>query len=141
MSASLCSIPQSTFSITRRCGSSIRLTSSVPCGSGAFSDAWASVRAVSALTGDGVDAVWDDVSRFRAVLEASGAWTRRRAEQARAALWAEIGDGLLERFRAVPAIAARLAEIEREVTGGVRTPAAAARLLLAAFLDKDQDDG
>jgi LAO/AO transport system kinase len=100
-----------------------------------------SVRAVSALTGDGVDAVWDDVSRFRAVLEASGAWSRRRAEQARAALWAEIGDGLLGRFRAAPAIAARLAEIEREVTGGVRTPAAAARLLLAAFVGKDQDDG
>src|SRR6266851_3219236 len=55
-----------------------------------------SVRAVSALTGDGVDAVWDDVARFRAILEASGAWPRRRAEQARAALWAEIGDGLLE---------------------------------------------
>jgi GTPase len=94
------------------------------------------VRAVSALTGDGVDAVWDDVARFRAALAASGAcaWERRRAEQARAALWAEIGDGLVEHFRAAPAIAARLAEIEREVTEGARTPAAAARLLLAAFL-------
>jgi LAO/AO transport system kinase len=92
------------------------------------------VRAVSALTGDGIDAVWEDVARFRAALEASGAWQRRRAEQARAALWAEIGDGLLERFRAMPAIGARLAKIEREVAAGKRTPAAAARLLLAAFL-------
>src|SRR5205823_4617499 len=100
-----------------------------------------SVRAVSALTGAGIDAVWDDVARFRSVLEASGAWKRRRAEQARAALWAEIGDGLLERFRAAPAVAARLAELEREVTGGARTPAAAARLLLAAFLGKDQVGG
>jgi LAO/AO transport system kinase len=99
------------------------------------------VRAVSALTGDGVDAVWDDVARFRAVLDASGAWTHRRAEQARAALWAEIGDGLLERFRAAPAIAARVAEIEREVTAGARTPAAAARLLLATFLGNDQGGG
>jgi LAO/AO transport system kinase len=99
------------------------------------------VRAVSALTGDGVDAVWDDVARFRAALKASGAWTHRRAEQARAALWAEIGDGLLERFRAAPAIAARLAEIEREVTIGARTPAAAARLLLARFLGSDQGGG
>src|SRR5205823_3070299 len=95
----------------------------------------ASARAVSALTGNGIDAVWDDVARFRAALEASGTWARRRAEQARAALWAEIGDGLLERFRAAPAIAARLAEIEREVTAGARTPAAAARLLLAALVD------
>jgi LAO/AO transport system kinase len=97
----------------------------------------ATVRAVSALTGYGVDAVWDDVAHFRAALQASGAWEGRRAEQARAALWDEIGDGLLERFRAMPAVAARLAEIEREVTAGARTPAAAARLLLAAFLGKD----
>jgi LAO/AO transport system kinase len=99
------------------------------------------VRAVSALTGDGIDAVWDEVARFRTALETSGAWTRRRAEQAHAALWAEIGDGLLERFRTAPAIARRLAEIEREVTAGARTPAAAARLLLATFLGKDQGGG
>jgi LAO/AO transport system kinase len=91
------------------------------------------VRAVSALTGSGIAAIWDDVGRFRAALEASGAWGQRRAEQARAALWAEIGDGLLDHFRAAPVIAARLADIEREVCAGHRTPAAAARLLLAAF--------
>jgi LAO/AO transport system kinase len=98
----------------------------------------AEVRAVSALTGSGVDAVWDDVARFRAALQATGAWERHRAEQARAALWAELGDGLLERFRAMPAVAARLAEIEHEVTAGARTPTAAARLLLAMFLGEDQ---
>src|SRR5580765_4048304 len=98
----------------------------------------AEVRAVSALTGSGIDALWDDVARFRAALQASGAWERRRAEQARAALWAEIGDGLLERFRAMPNVAGRLAEIEHDVTTGARTPAAAARLLLAAFLGVDQ---
>jgi GTPase len=103
---------------------------------------WAvAVRAVSALTGSGVDAVWDDVTRFRAALAASGAWERRRAEQACAALWAEIGDSLIERFRAMPAIAARLAEIEREVTAGTRTPAAAARLLLAALLAEALNTG
>jgi GTPase len=89
------------------------------------------VRAVSALTGGGVDAVWDDIARFRAVLEANGAWTRRRAEQARAALWTEIGDGLTAAFRAAPAIAARLAETERAVMDGARNPADAARELLA----------
>jgi LAO/AO transport system kinase len=96
------------------------------------------VRAVSALTGDGIDAVWDDVARFRATLEASGAWAGRRAEQARAALWKEIGDGLVERFRTAPAITARLAAIERDVAAGARTPAAAARILLAAFLGEQE---
>jgi LAO/AO transport system kinase len=92
------------------------------------------VRAVSALTGEGIDAVWDNVARFRAALETSGAWERRRAEQALSALWKEVGDGLVERFRAAPSVAGRLAAVEREVTAGVRTPAAAARLLLTAFL-------
>ena len=94
------------------------------------------VRAVSALTGAGVDAVWDDVARFRAVLEASGEWIRRRAEQARAALFAEIGDGLLAQFRAAPAVAARFAEVEQEVGTGKRTPAEGARLLLDVFLNR-----
>jgi GTPase len=99
------------------------------------------VRGVSALTGDGVAAVWDDVARFRAALEVSGAWQRRRADQARAALWQEIGDGLLERFRSSPAIADRLAGMEREVTAGARTPAAAARALLAAFIGDQREAG
>lgn len=96
------------------------------------------VRAVSALTGAGIAGVWEDAARFRAALEATGAWAQRRAEQAKAALWAEIGDGLLDRFRAAPKVAAKLAATEAEVTAGARSPAAAARLLLAAFLSEAQ---
>jgi len=102
----------------------------------AFAEWQVSVRAVSSLTGDGVDAAWDDVARFRAALEATGIWSRRRADQARAALLAEIGTGLLDQFRAAPAVAARFATVEREVAEGARTPAAGARLLLSAFLGK-----
>jgi LAO/AO transport system kinase len=94
----------------------------------------APVRAVSALNGAGVDAIWDDVARFRAVLEASGEWSHRRALQARAALWSEIDEGLREAFRASPRVAMRLAEIEREVMSGTRTPAEGARELLRSFL-------
>jgi LAO/AO transport system kinase len=92
------------------------------------------VRAISALEGTGIGEVWDDVARFRAALEVSGGWSRRRREQARAALWHEIDDSLLERFRAAPAVARRLAEIEAEVAAGRQTPTAAARALLSAFL-------
>ena len=94
----------------------------------------ASVRVVSALTGAGVDAVWDEVARYRAALEASGAWSRRRAEQARAALLTEIGDGLLAQFRNSSAVAARFAEIEHEVMEGRRTAADGARQLLTVLL-------
>jgi len=94
------------------------------------------VRTVSALEGTGIREVWDDVARFRAALERSGAWSRRRAAQARAALWSEIGDGLLDHFRADPAIARHLAAVEAAVMAGSRTPTAAARALLAEFVGK-----
>jgi len=92
------------------------------------------VRAVSALTGAGIDAVWDEVARFRALLEASGDWSRRRAAQGRAALLAEIGDGLLAQFRAAPQVTARFRAVEREVMEGERTAADGARELLSLFL-------
>jgi LAO/AO transport system kinase len=91
------------------------------------------VRAVSALEGTGIREVWDDVDRFHATLERTGAWSRRRTEEARAALWSEIGDTLLEHFRVAPGVTRRLAAIEEEVMAGTRTPTAAARALLAAF--------
>ena len=96
------------------------------------------VRAVSALEGTGIKEVWDEVAQFRAALEQSGAWSRRRAEQARAALWSEIGDNLLEHFRTAPSVASRLADIEQQVMAGTRTPAAAAQTLLGAFVSGDR---
>jgi LAO/AO transport system kinase len=98
------------------------------------------VRAVSALEGTGVREVWEDVERFRGALEKTGAWSRRRAEQARSALWSEIGDTLLDRFRASPSVAVRLADFEREVMAGTRSPSVVARTMLAAFLGEPREE-
>ena len=92
------------------------------------------VRTVSALKGIGIGEVWEYVALFRAALEETGAWSRRRAEQARTALWSEIDESLLEHFRMAPAVARRLAAVEAEVMSGARTATSAARALLAAFL-------
>jgi LAO/AO transport system kinase len=94
------------------------------------------VRMVSALEGTGIGEVWADVAHFRSALEATGTWSRRRAEQARAALWSEIDETLLEHFRTAPAVARSLAAIEAEVMSGARAATSAARVLLAAFLDE-----
>ncbi len=91
------------------------------------------VRTVSALLGTGIAEIWDDVARFRTALEATGAWSRRRREQARAALWSEIDAGLLRHFRNAASVAAGLDAIENEVMAGTRAPAAAARRLLQEF--------
>ncbi|HWG78549.1 MAG TPA: methylmalonyl Co-A mutase-associated GTPase MeaB, partial [Stellaceae bacterium] len=58
---------------------------------------------------------------------------RRRAAQAKAALWSEIGEGLTELFKSDARVAKRLAELEAKVAAGGVTPAAAARTALAAF--------
>ncbi|HEX5318129.1 MAG TPA: methylmalonyl Co-A mutase-associated GTPase MeaB [Stellaceae bacterium] len=97
------------------------------------------VRAVSALEGVGVAELWEVVAGFRAALESVGDWAERRAEQARAALWAELGEGLIDRFRAAPAIARRIGDIEREVSRGARSPEAAARELLEVFTNPPSD--
>ena len=94
------------------------------------------VRMVSALKGTGIREVWEDVVHFRAALEATGVWSRRRTEQARVALWSEIGDSLLDHFRTAPAVARGLAAVEAEVATGARTPTAAARALLAGFFGR-----
>jgi LAO/AO transport system kinase len=95
------------------------------------------VRAISALEGTGIRDVWGDAERFHVALEQTGAWSRRRSDQARAALWSEIGDSLLDRFRSTPAITESLAEIEQKVMAATQTPAAAARGLLAAFFGEN----
>ena len=96
------------------------------------------VRAVSALEGRGIAEAWEDVARFRAAREATGGWSQRRREQARAALWAEIEESLVEQFRAASPVARHLAAVEAEVVAGTRTPADGARALLAAFRGERQ---
>jgi LAO/AO transport system kinase len=92
------------------------------------------VLAVSAVTGEGLDQAWAAIERHQAAMNASGEKTRRRAAQAQAALWADLGDGMIEALRRRPAIAARIPEIEAAVASGTMTSMAGARRLLGLFL-------
>ena len=69
----------------------------------------------------------------RRALEASGEARRRRREQARAWMWNLVDDGLQRRFRAHPAVAARIETLGQEVEDLKTTPAKAARILLESF--------
>lgn len=91
------------------------------------------VLACSALTGTGIDQVWSEVERFRSLVTDSGELTAARAAQATAWLWSEIGDTLLDRFRADPGVASDLPGIEADVRSGRVAPTRAARSLLARF--------
>ena len=91
------------------------------------------VRPVSALRREGIAETWELVERHRALSAASGERERRRAQQARAALWREIGDRLLEIFKSDPRVAPELARSEAAVTAGSDSVLAAAHRLLEVF--------
>jgi LAO/AO transport system kinase len=92
------------------------------------------VLAVSAVTGAGMDEAWSAIERHQATLEAAGEKARRRAEQAQAALWHDLGDGMIEALKRRPRIAEKIPEIEAAVAAGAMTSMAGARRLLSLFL-------
>ncbi len=89
---------------------------------------------VSALEGTGIDGVWRQILGFRELMTAGDHWAAKRRRQALSWLWSEIGDTLMERFKADPGVRAQLTTLERDVASGRLTPATAADRLLAAFL-------
>jgi len=90
------------------------------------------VATCSALAGAGVREVWDTVLRFREAVGPAGI-ARRRATQARAWMWNEVGETLLADLKRHPEVRRRVGALERDVEAGRSTPAAAARRLLEAF--------
>jgi LAO/AO transport system kinase len=98
-----------------------------------------SVVKCSALKGQGMKEVWDKVQAFRKATAKSGEFDTRRREQAKNWLWQEVSDGLLDRLKADPDLADRLARLEAKVTQRKASPAAAARSLRSSFF-KGLDD-
>lgn len=87
----------------------------------------------SALAGAGIPEIWARVAAFQKSLTKSGEIARRRQEQAKAWLWHELSDALLDALRDNPAVAEKLEALERRVIAGKTTPGAAARTLLERF--------
>jgi GTPase len=91
---------------------------------------------VSALKGAGVAKVWETVGAYRRVMDKAGAIEARRAEQARAWMWAEITETLTAAFREHAGVRRQITRLENQVASGKLAPAAAAEKLLKAFLGK-----
>ena len=96
-------------------------------------DAWhPAVMQLSALGGDGVERFWTEVTHFRRLQTASGAFTARRKHQALDWMWERIEAGLKQDFRQQPAVKKMMPELMRDVEEGRVPASAAARQLLAA---------
>jgi len=85
----------------------------------------------SAVTGDGIDEVWNAVERHRAALVTSGELGSRRSQQATGWLWSDFADRLVEAVRASDE--GRTAEAD--VAAG-RVPSSLAAARLAATLSR-----
>ena len=90
----------------------------------------------SALEGKGIGDIWDKVADFDRAMADRGGIRARRAAQARSWMWSEIGEELMAALRADPRVRGRVGTLEDDVTAGRATPSAAARELLALFLDR-----
>jgi LAO/AO transport system kinase len=80
----------------------------------------------SALTGDGVDKLWQQVTSHRDKMTVSGELAARRREQQVKWMWSMIEERLTSRLRADPAIRARLRQCETAVAQGSLAPTLAA---------------
>jgi LAO/AO transport system kinase len=93
----------------------------------------ARVLTVSALYGDGVDAIWDLIEEFRRRTRASGIFARRRREQARDWVRSMVEERLRERFYEHPQVRELLPGLEQAVMEGSLPATRAAWQLLEAF--------
>ena len=94
----------------------------------------AKVMVVSALTGTGVEAAWQAITRFHGELGAGGHLKALRDHQARRWFWTEVEAVLADAIANDPAAAAEASRIEADVVAGRALPHSAARGLIASVL-------
>lgn len=91
------------------------------------------VDTVSALTGEGIDRLWEMIRQFEQDMKTSGSFDRRRQEQQVEWLHALIGSGLKEMFYEHPQVRQLMIDQEKAVASGRINPAGAAEELLKQF--------
>lgn len=91
-----------------------------------------SVILASALEGRGLNRIWEKIQAFEGAMKDSGTLAEMRSEQARAWMWSEIHDQMMDAFRA--SHPDRLKQTEQDVADGKVPATTAARSLLQDFL-------
>jgi LAO/AO transport system kinase len=84
----------------------------------------------SALTGSGVDALWQKILDHRAAMNASGEFAARRRDQQVKWMWSMLEQRMLARLRSEASVRTKVRKIETEVADGHLTPALAAEKIL-----------
>lgn len=87
----------------------------------------------SALSGDGLDPLWQHVREHHRIMRDSGELRRRRRAQQLRWMWSMVEGALIRALRADERVRAQLSEVERAVAQGRLPAGVAARQLLRAF--------
>jgi len=93
---------------------------------------------VSALTGDGLAQVWEDIEALATFRKDSGFWDHKRAEQLQNWFDQELHFGLLALLENDPTSAQRVAQARADIAAGAVTPPQAATTILQSMLGKAQ---
>ncbi len=102
-------------------------------------DGWVpQVVTCSALTGDGINQIWDAILQHRDKMQANGWFLRRRRQQALDWMHELISSGLEAEFYAHPGVRTRLPELESAVRASHATSYSAARELLTLFRSRTE---
>ncbi len=91
------------------------------------------VIACSAVTGDGLSALWEALQARRTALQSSGRWEARRKEQSLRWMWRTVEEELVAALRSDPDVAAVVPDLERAVLAGRLGPEQAAARVLEVF--------
>jgi len=84
----------------------------------------------SALTGTGIDTLWQKILDHRTAMNASGEFAARRRQQQVKWMWSMLEQRMMARLRSDPAIRAKVKKTESEVADGRITPALAAEQIV-----------
>jgi LAO/AO transport system kinase len=91
------------------------------------------VMSLSALNGQGIAELWENILRFQKLQAANGKLQERRKQQAGSWMWERIDAGLKHAFRNHPEVQTLLPRLSAEVNAGTMAASVAARRLLEAM--------
>jgi LAO/AO transport system kinase len=91
------------------------------------------VATCSALTGDGIAALWEHVLDHRKRMTASGELAARRCEQQVKWMWAMLEERMFARLHSDPALKAKLPKLEAAVASGRLSPTTAVEEIAAVL--------
>ncbi len=94
---------------------------------------------VSAVTGAGVVAAWDEISALRDWRQKDGCWQKTRENQALLWFQDEVRQGVLARLQHDQTLAGLRARLQKEIVAGTKSPELAAQEVLRAF--QSRQDG